>query len=673
MEVRKFIARLLVCCACLLPAQVWAQSQAASVFANAQVQVTPPRITLQWLPGSNVTGYQIWRKLKGGTNWGSPVANLGAGALSWADNSVSLGVSYEYKIVRSSSNLGSGYGYVNAGIELPMVEARGKLILLVDNTFSASLVGLLEQLRQDLEADGWTVLRHNINSGASVPSVKTIVTTDYSASPTTTKALFLLGHIPVPYSGDYTADGHNDHTGAWPADIFYGDIDGVWTDTQVNNTSAGDPRNDNVPGDGKYDQNDAPTSVELAVGRVDFSDLPLITSGSASDLMEIYLGKLHTWKIKGITANKAGLVDDNFGDYLDNFASNGYRGFAPLVEWSNISQVDYFTSMTTSSYLWSYGCGSGSWNVPTGQNAEGVGSTVDFDTNDPHGIFTMLFGSYFGDWDSENNLMRSSLTSGDILSCAWAGWPNWYFQYMGIGEPIGFSVQRTQNNVNPGQPHPYTPTNHHNGSVHVALMGDPTLRMDMVAPPSNVVAMETGNGITLTWSTSPDVVTGYYVFGKHPNNGKWYRLTNTPVQGTSINLSGLAAQGAQYMVRAEALTNGASGSYYNLSLGALSNEVNQLLPPGAGSAFGSLRSEMGPAEWVENITVSPNPTNGTVEIFGLTTTHGVVRVFSNTGAEVLSMPLVSKLDMSRLEPGAYMLVVEGSAGNILQRTMVVKQ
>jgi len=558
MEVRKFIARLLVCCACLLPAQVWAQSQAASVFANAQVQVTPPRITLQWLPGSNVTGYQIWRKLKGGTNWGSPVANLGAGALSWADNSVSLGVSYEYKIVRSSSNLGSGYGYVNAGIELPMVEARGKLILLVDNTFSASLAGPLEQLRQDLEADGWTVLRHDVSRYASVPSIKSIIISDYNADPQNTKMVFLVGHVPVPYSGNLAPDGHWEHQGAWSADTYYGDVDGTWTDNQAYVTYASDPRNHNVPGDGKFDQSTIPSSVELAVGRVDFSNLPVFSQNETT-LLGNYLSKLHNWKVKAFTAVQRGLVDDNFQGMSDAFAANAYRGFSPLVGGENVSDLDYFTTLSQQSYLWSYGCGGGYW-----YSSNGVGSSTDFTTRNVKSVFTVLFGSYFGDFDCENNFMRSSLGSGTVLSCFWAGFPNWYFHHMALGETLGYAARLTQNN---GSGH-YAPANSGAGKVHIALLGDPTLRMAMVAPPSNVTGTVNGNSVSLSWNASPDNVIGYHVYRFVPASQTWTRVTTNAVTGTSYTEVVAGGGTIRYMVRALKLEQGKSGSYFNLSLGA---------------------------------------------------------------------------------------------------------
>ena len=87
--------------------------------------------------------------------------------------------------------------------------------------------------------------------------------------------MFLFGHVPVAYSGDIVPDGHcPDHRGAWPCDGFYGDMDGEWTDSTVNDSTAADARNRNVPGDGKYDQSSFPAALKLMVGRVDLANMP---------------------------------------------------------------------------------------------------------------------------------------------------------------------------------------------------------------------------------------------------------------------------------------------------------------------------------------------------------------------------------------------------------------
>ena len=54
----------------------------------------------------------------------------------------------------------------------------------------------------------------------------------------------------------------------------------------------------------------------------------------------------------------------------------------------------------------------------------------------------MLFGSWLGDWDSEDNIMRAVLATPDYgLTCAWSGRPHWFLQHMALGEPIGFSTR----------------------------------------------------------------------------------------------------------------------------------------------------------------------------------------------------------------------------------------
>jgi hypothetical protein len=568
----------------LAPLPVSAQAYEASVRASVQVQANPPSITINWQGLYNVTGYQIWRKLKGAGSWGSPVANLNASALSWTDNSVQPYVSYEYKILRSTVNVGNGYSYINAGIEVPMVEARGKVILLVDDYFSSPLSDQLDQLSRDLEADGWTVLRHDVSRNASVPSIKSIVVNDYNTDPINVKMVFIVGHVPVPYSGNMAPDGHWEHQGAWSADSYYGDVDGTWTDNAVNVTYAVDPRNHNVPGDGKFDQSNIPSAVELSVGRVDFYNLPVFQQSEIT-LMAAYLTKLHNWKVRNFTAVVRGLVDDNFVGQGPGFASIGYRGFSPLVGQANVTDQDYFSTLANQSYLWSYGCGGGYWD-----SANGVGTSSDFATKNVKSVFTALFGSSFGDFDCQNDLMRSALGSGTVLTSFWGGLPNWFFHHMGMGETIGYALKLTQNNVN-GL---YTPANDGAGQVHIALMGDPTLRMTMVGPPSNLVGNVQGNNINLSWTGSLDNVIGYHVYRFIPATQSWLRITNAPVPGTSFTDVVSGAGGTiRYMVRAYKLVSTASGTYYDLSLGAMgqavggSSVVDCLGVPGGAALAGS--------------------------------------------------------------------------------------
>ena len=531
-----------------------------SVRMWAEVQNEPPAITLKWQPHSNTTGFQIWRKMKGGTSWGNAIASLGSTALEYTDNNVQVGANYEYKVARTTSNLGQGYGYVNVGIRVPMVEHRGTMILIVDDFFTSPLSTQLTQLRSDLEGDGWKVVRHDVSRTAPVSTVKSLIVSTYNADPNNVKAVFLVGHVPVPYSGNLAPDGHGEHMGAWPADVYYGDVNGAWTDATVWNAGGAWPRNHNVPGDGKFDQTNIPSAVELAVGRVDMYDLPIFSGQTEVQLMSNYLTKLSNWKRKVFTVPFRGLVDDNFTGYSDAFSQNAWRGFAPFVHPNNVSSLDYFGTLSSQGYLWSYGCGGG-WFT----GANGIGNSIDFNTNSVNTVFTFLFGSYFGDWDNQNNFLRCALASGTTLTNIWAGYPNWFLHHMALGETIGYGTVLSQNNST----NHYEPQNWNAGRVHIALMGDPSLRMHIVAPPTNVAATLSGaSSVNITWTASAEAVLGYHVYRWSGSQQQWQRITTDHVTGTSYLFDANGLSGTQrFMVRALKLESGFSGSYYNLSVG----------------------------------------------------------------------------------------------------------
>jgi hypothetical protein len=391
--------------------------------------------------------------------------------------------------------------------------------------------------------------------------LKGLIQADYDADPARVTAVFLFGHLPVPYSGNLDPDGHTDHEGAWPADAYYADMNGVWRDSFVVSTNASDARNWNVPGDGKFDQTGLPWGSDLEVGRVDFADLPAFPQ-SESELLRQYLGKDHNFRHGLLSVQRRGLIDDNLGVYhygtigVEAFAVNGWYNFSPFFGPTNIDTGGWLSVPPGQTYLWGYGCGPGTYT-----SASGVASSSDFVTNDTPIVFTMLFGSYFGDWDSQNNLMRAQLAIPTYtLACAWAGRPYWYFHHMGLGETIGFSTRVSQNNdYNYGHSLAMY-------QVHVALMGDPALRMHPVVPPSALLVVTDGSGgVSLTWNPSPDTVVGYYVYSAPTAAGPFTRLTTNWLTGTSFT----DASGSTnvYMVRAIKLEQTPSGSYYNPSQG----------------------------------------------------------------------------------------------------------
>lgn len=554
---------------CLAMMSLFARAEndprAYAVELTAAAQANPPQIELAWPIDLEATAYVISRKAPDATNW-TEVANLPGSESSFIDSNVSAGAAHEYRVMKSSTRGFDAFGYILAGIEAPLVENRGKIILIVDATYADLLASELARLQQDLVGDGWTVIRRNVLRSGTVSSVKTLIQAQYDADPANVKAVLLFGHVPVPRSGDLMADNHPNHLGAWAADTYFADMDGAWTDTTVSDTSAERDANHNVPGDGRFDQTEIPSSLELAVGRVDLSNLTCFANKNPSrneiDLLRQYLNKDHDFRNALITVPRRGLIADNFGEADgDAFAAIGWRSFAPMFGATNTTAVgwdEYFSAVSSDQYLWTYACGGGGYVT-----CAGVGNSDDFALNDLKTVFTGFFGSYFGDWDNESNFLRASLGSGNVLTTAWAGYPNWFFHRMALGEPIGESSRLSQNNAGL-----YERTNYGARFVHTALLGDPTLRLHSVAPPSGVVAMSSPSGMAVSWTASPDAgVLGYHVYRATEPNGTWTRLTGVPTAQTSFADS-LTVPNGIYMVRAIKLEQTPSGTYYNASQGA---------------------------------------------------------------------------------------------------------
>src|SRR5437763_5559192 len=115
--------------------------------------------------------------------------------------------------------------------------------------------------------------------------------------------------------------------------------------------------------------------------------------------------------------------------------------FTSLFNNSNITYVNYLSYLQNGSYLWSYYCGGGSYTSVGSLNYN------SFNNDSLKTVFTLLFGSYFGDWDNANNMLRAPIASkGPTLTNAWSGRPEWVVHHMALGSTIGYSASQSQNN-----------------------------------------------------------------------------------------------------------------------------------------------------------------------------------------------------------------------------------
>jgi hypothetical protein len=522
-----------------------------------------PSIRLDW-PSynglSNLT-YNVYRKTATSTTWGSSVSGvLSSTTLTWTDTDVQSGTAYEYKLS------GSNFGYIYSGFNFDPSIDRGRVILLVESSIANTLSAKIDRLKSDLVGDGWEVVQINVASSTSVVSVKSQLVTEYNTNPSNTRALFIIGHVPVPYSGDRALDGHYpDHEGAWATDSFYADMDGTWTDSTVTKTGATYSRTHNIPGDGKYDQFQLPSNPELATGRIDFYNMPAF-SKTEVELLSQYLDRDHDFRHGVFTPRRAGLMGDNFGTSV--YTSHGaWNDMTSLLGPTSVENKgsNYFSYAASSTYLITYGNGGGTYT-----SAGGIATTAQYAASSTYGVFNQIFGSYFGDWDNQNNFLKAPLASdGYSLTNMWGGWPKYMMHRMGLGESIGESLVLTQKNsisccysaLAPGY-----------NSIIINLMGDPTLRLYMVKPASNVSAINSAGDINVTWSASPDSgILGYNVLRSTSIDGSFVLATSSIISGTSYEES-LPTGDYYYMIKPVKLESTPSGTFYNRGQGAFTSE-----------------------------------------------------------------------------------------------------
>ncbi|HRK30672.1 MAG TPA: hypothetical protein PLD59_06290 [Tepidisphaeraceae bacterium] len=551
-------------------------------------------------------------------------------------------------------------GFVHARSAEPLVENRGKVLPVVDDRFETLLVEELAQFRKDLIGDGWQIHGTEwVATTDSVTDVKGLITDAYTATSQQLTSVILIGRVPVPRSGTAMdqGDGHNAstkppgsvHGGAWVADSYYGDMTEYssgtgWTDNSVDVTQSSlglrDPENENVPLDGKFDQRYIPSSIELSVGRIDFYKLtnsiarvqaayaashpssPALGATEAEAyLLGRYFERNHDYRLKFFEAQRLAKIDSNQGLPGTDFL----RSAATLVGYENASYSDYSTAVTGSDVLtWSYIGGSGNHdnvNPTSGAHTLGlIGTPGHASLPEIHSVFNQFRGSWMGDWDRapttspheiDETLMNAILAhEGEALASIWSGttgYTDWYLHRMGSGATLGESYLDSMNG--------YAKFDVANETSFVSrsILGDPTLRLHVVAPVSNVTVIreEYGYGGTmhtinsLAWEHSPDPeVIGYHVYRAVSADGPFTRLTGSPVAGTFFNDT-TPIEDAVYMVRAVKLEDTPSGTYYNASTGILAVELGggggaeMMMSQGGGGWFttGGSSSAPGGAAW----------------------------------------------------------------------------
>lgn len=638
--------------------QTFSNHRAVEAYANWDD--TNLSVTLHWKVENNVESYAIFKRIYGTESWGSSIITLAANDSFFNDKDVNTSSIYEYCIEKTTTisdplnlpNKLKGYSYITTTYKKPAIHARGVILVFVMDYIQSNLFSEIDTLIQDLIADGWDVFKEEIASNNSVNEVSNRI--DYYVRKEGCNSLYLLGNVPVPYSGLYCEDlnyptppdGHytepDSHCGAWSSDVYYGVINGAWTD-EDSTTLGIREQNKNRIGDGKFDNNRIPGKVTIGVGRVDFSNLPAITK-SEIELTRQYLNKVHQYKIGQVNMINQGIVEDNFSSLDEGFGSAAIRDFSAICGKDGVIYDDVFTLTKDKNYALSFTCGAGFYN-----SCNGLGATADFNTKNA-AAFNHIFGSYFGDFDSENNLLRGSLASSELgFISMWSGRPKWLTHSLALGETYGEVAINSQNNwIN------YDAGYYQNGT-HMALIGDPSLRHHMILPPTNVLFEPNSerNQVTIKWtaSSSPGVI-GYHVYRSNQYSGGYGEPVNSElIEATSYTDTQPFEGTNHYLVKAVIITETGSGSYTNMSLGCLDSITDMR----GTNAHINLASPLG-------IKVYPTLVSDKIYIQQKNAQKASYLIQNNLGITVNKGVISSQkesIDVQSLESGVYYLLING--------------
>jgi hypothetical protein len=282
--------------------------------------------------------------------------------------------------------------------------------------------------------------------------------------------------------------------------------------------------------------------------------------------------------------------------------------------------------------------------------------------------------SYWGFWDRDEagpySLIRSLLAQDTrVLVMLYTTTAVNLFHQVGLGETVGEAARRIMdhsaaNNLyeKPSQAWDEPPFWNR---THFQVHGDPTLRLNQVAPPENVTGTRNdADRTTVSWSPSPHPgVVGYHVYQSAARTGPFLRVTAGLVAGPSFEVPGFLATPSWVMVRAVVSERTGSGRYLNPSIGVVA-EVTGGTAQAASPDPRSLR-------------IGPNPASGsaTLRLDGLADAAAVT-VHDALGRRVLRLDEVPsqspvRLDVSALAPGVY--VVRAVAGEtVLTAQLVVR-
>jgi hypothetical protein len=559
-------------------------------FLFGQVDYSYTRSSFPVFHGTSSLGLLQWTSSAADAAWtcqlnGQSKFSLPPAVTSYQVPNFQNGLSYEFSFKKSpvpGDNYRNVAGHLVCGTELPISESPGGVLLLCEQTLAENAGPELRDYLRELEAEGWRAYLRALPASRTPKLVRDDIAEIVAADPSISHIL-ILGHVAVPYSGGrgFYPDAHKQHEGAWPCDGYYADAksdNSSWPDVSAFTPAVDGLAKGNLPQDGVWDCISFPSTLEYCVGRVDFANLPAFALTGFSSLenelhlMRRYFTKATAFRRGQVNAKRRVTLQDTMATVEDGPGRGVYRGYGPAFGQQACQPGTWLTSNTASL--------AGEVSSP-GLLVNGRFSACQLFTAQQvaagrvNSVFNHCFGSYFGDWDNTDNLLRAVIASPGLgLTALWDGRPAYSMHHMAVGKTVGYSVRFSMNVTFSDS---YDPGLGSRG-VHMALMGDPTLTLLPLPQPRELTAELRGTvtvpSAQLSWlaptlAVGEVAISGYHVYRSISPGEPYVRLTSVPLASTTLAYTDAAVTPcSRYQVKALRLEATTSGSFWNQSAAA---------------------------------------------------------------------------------------------------------
>lgn len=611
----------------------------------------------------------IYRRALGTTNWTAVASALPAGSLQWIDNNVNPGEIWEYQVKRQNTwnydnQVYDAVGYTMGVVANDNTNYKGQMILLVSNDITTTLSLKYARLKKEITADGWFVNElivpraANWDSSNEVVTIKNKIVAIYNNTPANDKpkALFILGHVPLPRSGSQdiiSPDDHIENRGARGCDAYYADIDGVFTDNATYNPGGlATPLAINLPGDFKWDQDFFASDIVIAFGRIDFADITDISTPEIT-MIENYLDRLSNYRNVDNGFNM-GEKSAFFSGY-DNSNDGSFRSLLniskPNLVYQNFSGPIHNQWVQNNGPFKIY---MQNITVPAISDWQNYGMNATVYTSDQS---HWGFGDVPQTWGEYSRIRAVLGVNSKCLIAFTTTMGMNIFHQACSGKPLGVAMKEIMNHNQTNQylekpPQEYDTENWWN-RTHFAFYGDPTLNLYQILPPTNLSLYESNGEPLLEWTASIDVnVIGYHIYESNTELGKFQRITSNPITTNSYVIPSYVP-GKWYMVKSVKMIESGCGKFLHSSIGL--------------SIEGNLAVGLSNQNDIAHVEIYPNPSSNK---FNITSPHIITsfEVSSIQGSKIECNKNLSQkdftIDCSAWSNGIYFMNIKTMDGKI---------